>query len=200
MGCSSGRPAYEISQLESDLFRELRLTKVEVDTILNSFNEIDLDGSGMIRMDELFGTCRIEETNCNKKIFGIFDSDGTTTPTSLESIEAKDPAMRLGTYPSARTLSITLARVASATKPSLRMMRDTVDSLTPAWAATSWTVILLFLSCSRCLVFNTGVPFVPRHPMAAAPESRDATALARLYMGFAEPGQRCCIAPSFRLG
>jgi Ca2+-binding EF-hand superfamily protein len=79
MGCGSGRPAYEISQLESSLFRELRLTQGEVDKLLKSFNEIDLDGSGMIRMDELFGSCRIEETNCNRKIFGMFDSDNSGT-------------------------------------------------------------------------------------------------------------------------
>jgi Ca2+-binding EF-hand superfamily protein len=79
MGCGPGRPAYEISELESSLFRELRLTSAEVDKLLNAFSEIDLDGSGMIRMDELFGSCRIEETNCNKKIFGIFDGDNSGT-------------------------------------------------------------------------------------------------------------------------
>jgi Ca2+-binding EF-hand superfamily protein len=79
MGCGSSQAPYEISQLESDLFRELKLSKQEVDKLLKVFNEIDLDGSGMIRMDELFGTCRIEETNCNKKIFGMFDGDDSGT-------------------------------------------------------------------------------------------------------------------------
>ena len=62
----------------------------------------------------------------------MLDNEGTTTPTRCESSDASDPSIRLGTYPNARTDSITLARVASATTPSLRMMRDTVDSLTSA--------------------------------------------------------------------
>lgn len=79
MGCGESRAAYEISPLETELFRELRLSKQEVDKFLSAFNEIDLDGSGMIRMDELFGSCRIEESHCNKKIFGMFDSDNSGT-------------------------------------------------------------------------------------------------------------------------
>lgn len=80
MGCGSSQaPPYEICQLESDLFRELKLSKQEVHRLLKLFTDIDLDGSGMMRMDELFATCRIEETNCNKKIFGMFDSDDSGT-------------------------------------------------------------------------------------------------------------------------
>ncbi len=75
------------------------------------------------------------------------------------------------------------------------MMRETVDSVTPAWAATSWMVILLFLSCRRCLVLVTGVPSVLRHPMDAAHEVRDATALAQLYVGLLNRGNTTRVAP-----
>lgn len=77
-GLESHEP-YEISQKESDLFRELKLTKQEIDKLLKSFQDIDIDNSKKIRMDEFFGACRIEATNCNQKIFGIFDSDSSGT-------------------------------------------------------------------------------------------------------------------------
>lgn len=76
--------SYEISQKESDLFRELRLTKQEVDKLLKSFLDIDVDGSKKIKMDEFFGSFRIEATNCNQKIFGIFDNDRSGTLTFSE--------------------------------------------------------------------------------------------------------------------
>lgn len=75
---------YEITEKEKKLFKELKLTENEINRFLKSFLDIDIDNSKKIRMDELFGSCRIEETNCNKKIFGIFDSDRSGTLTFSE--------------------------------------------------------------------------------------------------------------------
>ena len=82
--CGVSHEPYEFSVKELDLFKELRLSKEEIERLLKSFNDIDVDGSRKVRMDELFGSCRIEETSCNKKIFGIFDSDGSGTLTFSE--------------------------------------------------------------------------------------------------------------------
>src|ERR1700733_3806420 len=65
-----------------------------------------------------------------------FATVGTSTPTEWVRADARDPATRFGTYPSASIAASTRCRVGAATRAGRRTTRLTVMGDTPAYAAT----------------------------------------------------------------
>jgi serine/threonine-protein phosphatase 2B regulatory subunit len=80
MGCCCGggsKANYNIPTGWRDLFSALKLTRSDVNQLLEMFNRVDLDGSGSVDLIELLTLLDIDRTRFTEQIFTIFDSDGS---------------------------------------------------------------------------------------------------------------------------
>lgn len=82
MGCLFSKPTFTVDELiigrslkAYQFFEELFLTKEDLNILFSAFCDIDADGSNIIRSDELFAYFNVEDTPCNRKIFGFLSEE-----------------------------------------------------------------------------------------------------------------------------
>lgn len=68
------------------VFKEAHLTQYHLDKLFTIFDDIDKDGSGLVRMDEFFSFFRLEDSDFNRELFRTFDSDGSGELSFLEFV------------------------------------------------------------------------------------------------------------------
>ena len=62
-----------------ELFIILRLTHRDIDKLLTQFHIIDADNSYTVSLHELINHLGMENTSYAKRVFGMFDTDGSGT-------------------------------------------------------------------------------------------------------------------------
>lgn len=65
--------------LWKELFITLRLTQGDVKKLLKQFHDIDADNSFSVSLHELINHLEMENTSYAKRVFGMFDTDGSGT-------------------------------------------------------------------------------------------------------------------------
>ena len=65
--------------LWKELFITLRLTQGDVKKLLKQFHLIDVDNSYTVSLHELINHLEMENTSYAKRVFGMFDTDGSGT-------------------------------------------------------------------------------------------------------------------------
>lgn len=68
------------------MFGNIKLSQQHLNALYTAFDDIDSDGSGVIRMDEFFSFFKLEPSEFSKEIFRIFDCDGNGQLTFLEFV------------------------------------------------------------------------------------------------------------------
>lgn len=69
-----------------ELFDTIKLTQKQRNRLYTTFDDMDEDGSGLVRMAKLFSFLDIEGNEFSREIFQLFDSDGNGELTFLEFV------------------------------------------------------------------------------------------------------------------